>query len=257
MPRAVSVLLFLALVGLEQHLIEAQDQTPPKKPITLLDHDLSPAERAVLSLIQKGATEDRMGDYPSAVKTFQDALQQLRSVPKMKGDEDSVLVRLGRAYIGAQRFDDAISTFALLLGPRSEDCRQGVAAVEYCADAQHYIGFAHMQKGKFDAAVPFLTKSIASYARAASGSEFIEYRMIKLKQQAETEMMLAEALVHTCHKGGALNSLNLAISQLSTVDQNAEIQESIRESARKSLQDARIAFALAQKNIPPPPGCTN
>ena len=45
-----------------------------------------------------------------------------------------------------------------------------------------------MQKGKFDAAVPFLTKSIASYARAASGSEFIEYRMIKLKQQAETEM---------------------------------------------------------------------
>jgi tetratricopeptide (TPR) repeat protein len=257
MPKAVSVLVFLALVGLHQHGIKAQDQTPPKTPITLLDPDLSPAQRAVLSLIQKGATEDRMGDYALAIKTFREALRQLRSVPEMKGDKDSVLVRLGRAYIRAQRFDDATRTFALLLEPRTEDCRQGVAAVEYCADAQHYIGLAHMQKESFVSAVPFLIKSIASYARAASGSEFIEYRMIKLKQQAETETMLAEALLHTCHKDGAMNSLNDAISKLSTVEQNAEIQESIRASARKSLQDSRIALALAQKNIPPPPGCAN
>src|SRR6516225_6526435 len=190
MPKAVLVLLFLALVGLEQHGIKAQDQTPPKKPITLIDPDFSPAQRAVLSLIQKGATEDRRGDYGSAIKTFQDALQQLRSLPEMKSEEDSLLARLGRAYIGARRLDDATKTFGLLLGPQMEDCRQGLAAVEYCADAQYYIGFADMQRGNFEAAIPFLTKAMASYARAASGSDFVEYRMIKLKQQAETETWL-------------------------------------------------------------------
>jgi tetratricopeptide (TPR) repeat protein len=261
MPKALFVLLFLALIGFEQRGIEAQTQaqTSPKKPITLplFDPDVSPAQKAVLSLIQKGTTEDRRGDYGSAIKTFEGALRQLRSLPEMKGEEDSLLVRLGRAYIGARRFDDATSTFSLLLAPRMEDCRQGVAAVEYCADAQHYIGLAHMQKGNFDAAVPFLTKSIASYARAASGSEFVEYRMIKVKQQAETETMLAQALLRTCHKEGAINSLNHSISQLSTVAQNTEIQESIRASAGESLQDAQITLALAQKNIPSPPGCAN
>ena len=91
------------MVGLAQHGIKAQDQTTPKKPITLIDPDFSPAQRAVLSLFQKGATVDRRGDYGSAIKTFQDALQQLRSLPEMRSEEDSLLVRLGRAYIGARR----------------------------------------------------------------------------------------------------------------------------------------------------------
>ena len=47
---------------------------------------------------------------------------------------------------------------------------------------------------------PFLTKSMASYARAASGSDFVEYRMIKLKQQAETETLLAAALLRIGRK---------------------------------------------------------
>lgn len=114
-----------------------------------------------------------------------------------------------------------------------------------------------MQKGDFDAAVPFLIKSVASYVRAASGSEYVEYRMIRLKHQAETETMLAEALLHTCHKDGAINSLNHAISLLNTVAQNAEIQESIRASAGRSLLDAGVVHALAEKNLPLPPGCAN
>ena len=248
MPKAVLVLLFLALVGLEQHGIKAQDQTPPKKPITLIDPDFSPAQRAVLSLIQKGATEDRRGDYGSAIKTFQDALQQLRSLPEMKSEEDSLLTRLGRAYIGARRLDDATKTFGLLLEPQMEDCRQGLAAVEYCADAQYYIGFADMQRGNFEAAIPFLTKAMASYARAASGSDFVEYRMIKLKQQAETETWLAAALLRTGHKDRAVDSLNHAISQLRMVEGNSDIQEAIRASARKSLQDAQAALKQAVKN---------
>jgi hypothetical protein len=129
-----------------------------------------------------------------------------------------------------------------------EDCRPGLAAVEFCADAQHYIGFADMQKGSFEAAIPLLTKAMASYARAASGSDFVEYRMVKLMQQTETETMLAGALLRTGHKDRAVDSLNHAISQLSMVERNAEIQEPIRASARKSLQVARAALKLAVKN---------
>lgn len=189
-----------------------------------------------------------MGDYNAAVKSFQDALQKLRSVPEMKGDEDSLLVRLGRAYIGARRLDDAVRTFGLLLDPQMEECRLGVAAVEYCADAQYYIGFVYMQRGKFEGAVPFLTKSMASYARASSGSEFVEHQMIKLKQQAETETMLAATLLRIGSKAKSIDALNHAISQLSTVESNADIQDSIRTSARRSLQDAQKALELARKN---------
>lgn len=254
MPRAFLFVLFLVLAGFQQRGLEAQDRSSQEKPATLFDADASRAQKAVQTLIQKGTTEYRTGDYASAIKTFKDALRQLRSLPEVKSDEDSILVRAGRAYIGERSFDDAMSTLALLLWPRMEDCRQGVAAVEYCADAQRYIGFARMQNGDFDAAVPFLIKSIASYARAASGSEYVAYRMIK---QAETETMLAQALLHTCHKDGAINSLNHAIAQLNTVTQNAEIQESVRASAGKSLLDARVVFASTEAKIPSPPGCAN
>ena len=188
-----------------------------------------------------------MGDYASAIKTFELALQQLRSLPEIRGDEDSLLMRLGRAYVGARRLDEAVRTFALLLSPRMEDCRQGVAAVGYCADAQYYIGFADMQKGNFEAAVPFLTKSMASYARAASESEFIESRMINLKRQAETETMLAAALLQIGRKDRAIDALNHAIAQLSTVAGNGEIQDAIRASARTSLQDAQAALQRVRK----------
>ena len=103
MAKALFVLVFLSLIGFEAAGLEAQEQGPPKKAITLFDPDLPPAQKTVLSLIQKGATEDRRGDYGSAIKTFQDALQQLRSLPEMKSDEDSLITRLGGAYIGAGR----------------------------------------------------------------------------------------------------------------------------------------------------------
>ena len=93
-----------------------------------------------------------------------------------------------------------------------------------------------------------MNKSIANYERAASGSEFVEYKMIKLKQQAETETMLAAALLRTGRKQSAIDSLNQAISQLTAVERNEEIQDAIRASATKSLQDARKALDLATKN---------
>lgn len=230
-------------------LAQAQNRTSPKERITLPGFESGSAEqKAVQALIQKGASEDRTGDYNAAVRTFQDALQKLRVLPEMKGDEDSVLVRLGRAYIGARRLDDALRTFSSLLVPRAEDCRPDVAAVEYCADAQYYTGYVHMQQGSFDKAIPFLKNSIASYARAASGSEFIEYKMIKLKQQAETETLLAAALLRTGQKQSAIDSLNNSIAELSKVEANEQIQNAIRASARKSLQDARKALDLATKN---------
>jgi len=250
MRRAFCHFIFPVLVVCSLQALEAQDQISPKKTVTLpgFETEMSPAQKAVRSLIQKGASEERTGDHNSAIRTFQDALQKLRSVPEMKGDEDSVLLRLGRAYIGAHRLEDAVTTFSLLLGPSADDCRSGVAAVEYCADAQYYTGFANMQKGNFGAAVPFLKKSMANYARAGSGSESVEYQMIQLKQQAETESMLAAALLRTGRKQDAINSLNHAISQLSTVEGNEEIQDAIRASARKSLQDAQKALDLATKN---------
>lgn len=124
MPKCLLLLLLLFRAGTAQQTRRDQDQTPPKKPITLFDTDASPAQKAVQSLIQKGATEDRARDFAAATKTLELALKQLRDVAEMKGEEDSLLVRLGRAYIGGRHLDDAVRTFALLLGPGMEDCRR-------------------------------------------------------------------------------------------------------------------------------------
>ena len=247
LPKSrVCLWLILTMCGFTPGVLEAQDRSSPK-PITLFDSDVTPAQKAVLELIQKGAAEDRRGDYNSAIKTFQEALRKLRSLPEMKGDEDGLLVRLGGAYIGARRLDEAIRTFALLLSPGMEDCRQGVTPAD-CAEAQHYIGFARIQEGNFEAAIPLLTKSMGSYARAASGSFLVESRMINLKKQAEAETWLAAALLRTGHKDRSSESLQHAIAQLQTIEGDAEIQDSIRASARKSLQEARAALKPAQMN---------
>jgi tetratricopeptide (TPR) repeat protein len=246
MKRAVPLVL-LALTGLAQQVPRDQGRPSGPKPITPFDSDASPAKREVDTLIQQGAKQDRTGDYAAAIKTFEHALDRLRALPEMKNDEDSLLVRLGRAYIGARRLDDAVRTFALLLGPKMEDCRQGVAALEYCADAQYYIGFCDMQRGKVEAAIPILTRSAGTYGRAASESQFVESRMIKIKQQAEAETLLAAALQRTGSNDRAIAALRHAIDQLTTVEQNVEIQDGIRASARKSREDARTTLNLISK----------
>jgi hypothetical protein len=105
-----------------------------------------------------------------------------------------------------------------------------------------------MQKRNFEAAIPFLTKSITSYSRAAEKSEFIESRMSRLQQQAETETWLAGALLNMGRKERAIDALNHAITQLTAIEQNNEIQDAIRASARRSLQEARAALELTSKN---------
>jgi len=70
MPKALLFFLSLVIVAVGQQGQKSQDRTSFKKSITLFDPDLSPAAKAVQSLIQKGATEYRLGDYASAIKTF-------------------------------------------------------------------------------------------------------------------------------------------------------------------------------------------
>jgi len=71
--------------------------------------------------------------------------------------------------------------------------------------------------------------------------------MIKIKQQAEAETLLAAALQRTGSNDRAIAALRHAIDQLTTVEQNVEIQDGIRASARKSREDARTALNLISK----------
>jgi len=91
-------------------------------------------------------------------------------------------------------------------------------------------------KGDFPAALPFLREAVASYGKAASGGSSEDYRMIKLKQQAEAQTLLAMALFRTGQRKDALGILDGATQQLDKVQGNEKIEASIRESARKSLK---------------------
>jgi tetratricopeptide (TPR) repeat protein len=202
----------------------------------------------VEALIQQGSSDNRAGDYAAAVKVLELARKKMASTPEMKGQEDKLLDWLGRAYMGERHLDDAIRTFALLLDSQMQDCRPGIADVELCAEAQQSIGYANLQKGNTEAAIPFLTRSMATYGRAAGEDASVEYSMITLKEQAEAEMWLAAAQVRSKHKDLAIDALRHAIDQLSKVSKNEEIQEAIRASARESLQAAQTALDRALKN---------
>jgi tetratricopeptide (TPR) repeat protein len=239
-----------AFILVAAHVLNAQAPPPASSPVpqASLMRTKAEMERELDTLVQGAATAKSNGSYASATEILEDALHKVRGNPLLKEHENDVLVRLGYTYMGSQRLDDSMRIFTGLLTPQKHDCKTGSAAIELCADAQYGLGTVQMYKGEFEGAVGMLTKSMASYAKASAGDHTEEFRMIKVKQQADVEALLGAALFRTGKKEKAIDALHHAVSQFTVVESNDKIPESVRAGARTSMKDAQTSLDLLLKN---------
>jgi len=248
--KTVVRVLFVAFNVLEAQV--APPQMPPRQDSVDVSANISKKqlerENQLDRLLAQAEKDRSQDDFASALIGFRKALATVRSEPLLREQEDRVLSKVSRAYLEVKQPEEAVRSYAALLELRKDDCRPDAKEIERCAEAQCDLGLAQMYRGDFSAAVSILREAVTTYGTAASGDHLEEYRMIKLKQRAEAQTLLATALFRTGRRSDALGILDSAIKQLDTVQRNENIQDSIRASARSGLRQAeQVLGALKDK----------
>jgi len=194
--------------------------------------------------IDDGARATAALNHPEAIRILEDALRKIRSNPALKRLEPECLIRLGYAYLGPLRLDDALRAFTPTLDSAA-NCKPAMEA-ERCGDAQYGLGTVQMYKGDFPAAVRNLGKALASYTKAAAGEHPEEFRMNKIVQQAKVEGLLGAALFRTGDKAKAVETLRHSVRQLGIVQKNERISAGLRNTAQAAVLDAQKSLEMLQ-----------
>jgi tetratricopeptide (TPR) repeat protein len=241
-------LMLLILTGAHQN---AQQQPPERKDSISVSAGISKEQLALEAqlndVLSTGDRARRSGDAAEAIRQFERARDMVHSQTLLAEQEDRVLTKLGGAYIAGKRSSDAIATYSAILKLRRHDCPPESGSLSQCADAQQSLGFSKMLAGDFDGALGTLRDAEANYGSAARPDDSEEYRMIEAKEQAETRMLVSIALFRLGKRDEATKSVESAIQQLKEVKSNANIQQSIRDSAADSLRQAQEQLAQIKR----------
>jgi tetratricopeptide (TPR) repeat protein len=181
----------------------------------------------------------RSGDATEAIRQFEKARDMVHSQTLLTAQEDRVLTKLGSAYIAAKRPSEAVATYTALLKLRRRDCPPESGSLSQCADAERSVGLSKMLADDFAGALVTLRDAEANYGSAAKPGDGEEYRMIEAKDQAETRSLISIALLRLGRSEEATKAVESAIMQLKEVESDANIQQSIRNSAADSLRQAQ------------------
>ncbi|HTS66480.1 MAG TPA: tetratricopeptide repeat protein [Candidatus Acidoferrales bacterium] len=205
-------------------------------------------DRELDDILMKAAQSEAAGDKSATVNLLETALQKTQKNLALKDREPEVLAKLGKAYVALQRPAEAVRTYQLLLDTLKQDCGPASPRMDRCAEAQYGMGTAEMYKGDFAAAATILRQAIASYSVLVKGSVTDEFRMARLKQQADAQSLLAAALFRTGKKPEAIAAFERALQQLGLVEKNPASGDTLREAARTSARDAQASLDLLRKN---------
>jgi tetratricopeptide (TPR) repeat protein len=220
-------------------------QAQPAQPVTIGTASRPIIELEVEKQINDGADATAALNHPQAIKLLEAALKRIRANPAaLKKMEDRCLIRLGYAYLGALRLDDALRAFTPIIGPTG-NCKPKMK-LEDCADAQYGLGTAQMYKSDFAAAVHNLGNAQITFGKAAAADP--ETRLHKILQQAKVEGLLGAALFRTGDKPKAIQTLRHSVTQLTDLQKNAQLQPAERNSAQGALADAQNSLKLLLQN---------
>lgn len=253
MLRAITSLsLAFALLGVCGQAQVAPQQSPTRKDSVDVSANISKKQLALEKQLNEALDQAEkyrsQGNFGDALKGFKNALASVQAEPLLKEQEDKVLLKVSRAYLEANQPGEAVRSYAALLQLRKNDCKPDARELELCADAQRNLGFAQMSDGNFSTALQTLREAAANYGNTAKAGHSEDFRMIKLKQQAETQTLLAVALARTGQRNDAIKIVESAIKQLETVQNNENIEASIRNSAQSSLVQAQKIFGAIKGN---------
>jgi tetratricopeptide (TPR) repeat protein len=206
------------------------------------------AEQRLNDILVAGDQAQRGGDLPGAIRQYEKARDMANSDKLLEEQRDRVLDRLGRAYASAGRADDAISSYSALVELRKDDCKPGSDYLSTCADGKRSLGYSKMLAADFEGALPILRDAEAAFGMAEKVHNDEGYSMIQLMKQAETQLLVSVALFRTGKKQEAVTVTDSAIRQLSQVETDKNIQQSIRDSATKSRKRAEEQLELLKAN---------
>ncbi len=202
------------------------------KPQLALDTQLNATLFAADRSLKNGRADE-------AVKQYEEALATVRREPLLADQEQRVLAKLGNGYMQANRPADAVPIFSKLLDTSKEDCAPESETLSTCGDAEEALAFAKMQAGDFTGALTDLQRAAASYATAETRGDGHEFAMIEVMKQAETKVLAGIALYRLGRTSAASASIEAAMPQLSSVQEDKDINPGIRDSAASSIKEAQ------------------
>ncbi|SRR6266478_9701222 len=188
----------------------------------------------------------RNGNTVDAIKQYESALDFVHKQPLLVEQESHVMEKLARGYVNGNRAADAVSIYSKLLSSKMQDCQSESMAVSDCASLQYRLGVAQIYALDFQGALSSFQSAEVNYAKAAKLSEIHEVMMVVLKDQAQAKTYIGVALFRIGKTADAVATIKAAIPLLNRVQSDETLQISIREDAKRSLEEAKTLLTRLQ-----------
>lgn len=239
--KLTSILTALLALSFQSHA----QQTPPvqRKDSIVVSAGVSKEQLALEdqlnAIISEGDQALKNGNAANAIKQYESAFDLVQKQPLLAEQEDRVLKKLGTGYFRGNRFNEAIHTYADLVDANKKDCESESTAISNCAEAESDLGVAKMYDGDFIGALASLQDAAAKYAKAQKASEFHEFTMLEIMNEARTELSISVALFRLGRTAEAITTTEAAIPKLTSVQADQEILVGIRNEAGQAVQEAQ------------------
>jgi tetratricopeptide (TPR) repeat protein len=202
-------------------------------------------EDQLKGLILHGDELLRGGNTVDAIKQYENALDFVHKQPLLEELKSHVMEKLARGYVVGNRAADAIPIYSNLLAEK-KSCQSESMADTDCASLQHSLGVAQLYALDFQGALFSFQSAEANYARAAKLTNTHEIMMVDLMNQAESKTYIAVALFRVGKTLEAVAIIKSAIQLLDRVRSDENLQISIRDEAKHSLEEANTMLAHLQ-----------
>jgi tetratricopeptide (TPR) repeat protein len=188
------------------------------------------------AIISDGDQALKSGDAAAAIKQYENARDLVQKEPLLAEQQDRTMKKLGTGYFRGKRMKEAIQIFSDRVDTRKKDCESESTAVSNCADAESDLCVAKMYDNNFNDALTCYQDVEAKYVKAQKFSDIHEFTMIEAMHGAEAKVSISLMLYQLGRTPEAIVSTEAAIKELSSVQNDENIQQGIRDEAANSLQ---------------------
>ncbi|MBZ5645497.1 MAG: hypothetical protein LAO19_22310 [Acidobacteriia bacterium] len=239
--KFTSTLILLVAFSFQAHAQQAPPVQPKDSVVVSagISKEQLAMEDQLNSIISEGDQALKSGNSENAIKQYEGAFDFVQKQPLLAEQKNRVLKKLGNGYFRGNRFNEAIHTYSELVDASKKDCESESTAVSNCAEAESDLGVAMMYDGDFIGALASLQDAEAKYAKAQKLSDFHEFTMIEIMNEARTKLSISVVLFRLGRTAEAITTTEAAIPKLTSVQADQEILVGIRNEAGQSLQEAQ------------------
>jgi tetratricopeptide (TPR) repeat protein len=195
-------------------------------------------------LMDQAGNASNRGDKAEALKLLKTALSMTSSTPALKGKRLEVLRGMGHVYEDAKQYPQAVQAYTMLVNSAPGGCLPGKPEAERCAEVFYDMGRAQMFQSDFAGAVITLKKAFPLYAALIKSGTGPDYKMAKLKLQANARSMLGAALFRSGDLDAAIVEYQKAIGEYQTVANNPEATDGLKMLAKQSMAQEQQSLDL-------------